>query len=75
MAIIIMKKTGQSTIELTLVFGALFLLLLGIVRIMGWFNEDMASRQEAFFNSRVAAGRRATAGVGIGYTTAPLSLY
>jgi len=68
------NKRGQATLELSLVIGALFLLLLGIVRIMGWFSWDMARRQEAFLDSRLTAGSDLP-GVGIDYTTERLSIF
>jgi len=69
----IKKKTGQATLELTLVIGALFLLIAGTVRIMGWFNEDMVGRQGAFITSRVQAGS-SSPGAEISYSTPKLSV-
>lgn len=68
------KKKAQATVELTLVVGSLLLLLLGIVRVMNWFNGDMVRRQDAFLNSRVAAGA-GEPGTPIDYTTEDLSVF
>ncbi len=69
----IRKRKGQSTLELTLVIGALFLLIAGTVRIMGWFNQDMVGRQGAFIASRVQAGS-SSPGAEISYSTPRLSV-
>jgi len=69
----LISKRAQATLELTLVIGALFLLVLGIVRIMGWFNQDMVDRQGAFISTRVQAGS-SQPGVEISYSTPELSV-
>lgn len=69
----IRKGKGQSTIELTLVIGAVFLFLLGAVRTMGWFNRDMAARQGAYLVSRIPAGGTSP-GTPISYSTPRLSV-
>ena len=67
------SKIGQSTVELSLVVGMIFLLLVGIVRIMGWFNSDMAGRQDGYLVTRVNAGSLEP-GVGNPYRTPKLSV-
>jgi hypothetical protein len=69
-------KKGQSTLEISLVVGLLFLFLLGIVRIMGWFNSDMANRQQAYKQTRVGATESAgLAAQGVPYQTPRLDIF
>lgn len=67
------KEKAQATLELTLVVGVVFLLALGAVRIMGWFNQDMVDRQSSFISTRVQAGS-SQPGVEISYSTPAISL-
>lgn len=67
---------GQSTLEVSLVVGLLFLFLLGIVRILGWFNSDMANRQASFKASRIEATRRLDlSSKGVPYQTPRLNIF
>lgn len=69
-------EKGQSTLEISLVVGLLFLFLLGIVRIMGWFNSDMANRQAAYKQSRVEATEElGLAAQGVPYQTPGLNIF
>lgn len=47
---------SQSIIETSFMLVAAILLLLGILRISLWYNNDLAERQPAYQASRVAAG-------------------
>jgi len=67
------KRKGQSTIEVSLVVGMLFLLFIGIVRIMGWFNTDIARRQDNYLYTRVEAGS-VQPGMGNPHVSAQLSV-
>lgn len=44
---------SQSTLELTVALIAVFILLLGAIRLFIWLNERMVLRQEAFEATRV----------------------
>ena len=67
------SRRGQSTLELSLVVGMLFLLLIGIVRIMGWFNTDLSRRQDSYLYTRVEAGS-VRPGMGNPHITTELSV-
>ncbi len=49
------SRNGQSTLELTVALVAVFILLLGTVKIFVWVNEQMVLRQEDYEATRVAA--------------------
>jgi len=50
------KKSGQSILDFVLVFIAVAVLAVGIVRIWVWFNSNYASREVAYQQSRIVAG-------------------
>lgn len=58
---------GQTSLEITLVFVALLLFLLGMLRIFFWGNNDLIMRQRGYINSRGNQGALPT------HTTTPLS--
>jgi hypothetical protein len=47
---------GQATIEVTLAFICIFILLFAAIKIFIWITETMVQRQEDFEASRVDAG-------------------
>lgn len=49
-------ERGQVSLEITIAFIALFILLLGSVKIFVWLNEQMVLRQEDYESTRVAGG-------------------
>ena len=52
----ILKNKGQSTLELSLVFVLMVLLVGGIVKIWLWSNKQIVERQLRYNATRVAAG-------------------
>jgi hypothetical protein len=54
--VIKMNKRAQTSIEATLAFVCILVLLFGAVRIFIWFSERIAHRQEDYEAQRVQAG-------------------
>jgi uncharacterized protein (UPF0333 family) len=50
------NKKGQVALEVSMAFGATVLLLVGIVSIWSWYNNDIAKRQPAYNATREEAG-------------------
>lgn len=46
------KRRGQATIELTVAFMAIFVLLVASAKIFFWFSDSLANRHQAFEVSR-----------------------
>jgi len=63
------SNNGQVSLEVTVAFICIMLLLFASVRIFVWMNQRMVQRQKDYENSRVAAGsvRTGTKGVWEGY--------
>jgi len=55
-------KTGQVTLEISLVFMAVVFFLLGILRIWLWSNYNIVESQHKFNQTRVEAGSPSTPG-------------
>ena len=52
----VLNKNGQSTLETTVVFATVILLLAGIIKMWLWSNNQIVERQKRYNASRVAAG-------------------
>lgn len=50
------KKLGQASLEITIAFICIFLLLWGCFKVFLWFNMRLAQRQERYEFTRVLAG-------------------
>lgn len=50
------QKIGESILDFVLVFLAIAVLTVGVVRIWGWFNANYAGREVAYQRSRLITG-------------------
>lgn len=50
------KNRAQASLEVTLAFICVIILLIGSVKIFVWLNERMVQRQKDYEATRVAAG-------------------
>ena len=50
-------EQGQVSLEITIVFVAVLLFLLGMLRILFWGNNDLFLRQKDYDRTRDAQGR------------------
>jgi len=50
------KRRAQASIEVTLAFICIFILLFGSIKIFIWFTERIVRRQEDYEQTRVLAG-------------------
>lgn len=48
---------GQATLEIALIFVAVLLFLLGMLRIFFWANNDLMARQRDYMQTRDEQGR------------------
>ncbi|MDD5004884.1 MAG: hypothetical protein PHS93_00030 [Candidatus Omnitrophica bacterium] len=59
------SKRAQATLEITLAFICLTVLLSGAIYMFIWFTERLAHRQEDYESTRVAAGSIAAGNEGV----------
>ena len=57
-----MRDAGQASLEMTLAWIGVLLLLFGSFKVFLWVNKRMIARQQAYESSRVAAGSSTKAG-------------
>ena len=53
------RRSGQSSLEMTLAMIGALLLLFGSIKVFTWLAQRIVARQQAYENSRVSAGSSA----------------
>ncbi|TRZ51254.1 MAG: hypothetical protein D4S01_05195 [Dehalococcoidia bacterium] len=69
------SKKAQTTLELALSFIVLILFLLGAVKTMLWFGDNLAGRAQYYRATRPQVIASPPGASGIGYEQSKLSLF
>lgn len=69
------KRGGQATLELALSFIILTLFLLGTVKIMLWFGNNLSGRAQSYRATRTKVITKPSGEHAIGYRQSRLSLF